>query len=87
LHPESNLGLPNRLFVCQGLTSAFAPHSSAKVKALYFGQFHKLSSTEIPGIVTLSISIHAYDRNCPFDAGEGITILVDIVFFNFERYV
>jgi TetR/AcrR family transcriptional regulator, transcriptional repressor for nem operon len=39
------------------------------------------------GIVTRSISIHAYDRNCLFDAGQGKTILVDIVFFSVERYV
>jgi hypothetical protein len=73
--------------VSRSAPAASAPHSSAKVKALYFGQLHKLSSTEIPRMVTRSIFIHAYERKCHCDAGEGITILGDIVFFNVERYV
>src|ERR1700676_1381552 len=31
--PRRRLGLPNRQFVCQGLTLAFAPRSSAKSKS------------------------------------------------------
>jgi TetR/AcrR family transcriptional repressor of nem operon len=38
-------------------------------------------------IVIRSLFIHAYDRNCLFDAGQGKTILIDIVFFSVERYV
>jgi TetR/AcrR family transcriptional regulator, transcriptional repressor for nem operon len=58
-----------------------------QAESFLFWTAPKFSSTEIPGIATRSISIHAYKRNCLFDAGDRITILVDIVFFNIERYV
>src|SRR5271168_2021485 len=34
-----------------------------------------------------TLPIHAYDRNCLLDVGQGKTILIDIVFFSAQRYV